>query len=170
MIADYKLYHGAVLAELVHGIVGSLSVDELSEEGRLSSYILDGSVGLQVKHSTQRLHPWPFTFTRANLGELLTLRASYASVYVVLVCHTDGMVCVKLEELLDILSIGDSEQAWIKVDRRKGKWYSLTGAASSLPRKKPNGVDPIIETLAFRADAQRTTGLQSDFALSRLEG
>ena len=169
MIAEYKLYHGSVLADLVKKASGPISIDEHSEEGRLSSYVLDGVVGIQVKHSTQRLYPWPFTFNKANLAELLALRQSYPSVYVVLVCHTDGMVCLPLEELLEILSIGESEQAWIKVDRRKGKWYSLTGAASALPRKKPKGIDQIVEVLSFRTGVPQGSALQASTGLSGFE-
>lgn len=109
MIADYKFYHGAVLAELVSAKVGPLAIDELTEEGRLSSYILDGRTGLQIKHSTNRLHPWQFTFTKANLVELLALQQSYKSVFVVLVCHTDGMVALTLEEVTEILAAGESD-------------------------------------------------------------
>lgn len=148
MIPEYKLYHGAVLAELIHAIETPVTLEELTEEGRLSSYVLNKCVGLQIKHSSQRLHPWPFTFTKSNLMELMTLRAAHPSVFVVLVCHTDGMVCVSLEELLDLLKIGGSEQAWVRVDRRKGKWYSLDGAGAVIPRKKPNGLDALIESLA----------------------
>lgn len=169
MIADYKLYHGAVLAEIVKKAHRPVSINELGEEGRLSSYILDGWVGIQVKHSTQRLYPWAFTFTKANLVEILTLRETCPSVYIVLVCRTDGMVCLMLEELLEILSIGESEQAWIKVDRRKGKWYSLTGAASTLTRKKPKGVDPVVDVLQFRSASPKNIIGDTDCVLGGQE-
>lgn len=148
MIPEYKLYHGAVLAELVHRHPKGLCIDELIEEGRLSSYVLDGSIGLQVKHSTQKLYPWQFTFTKSNLVELLALRQRYKSVFVVLVCHTDGMVCLTIEEATAILAAGETDQAWIRVERRKGEWYAVWGGGAELPNKKPNGLDLLLEALA----------------------
>lgn len=146
MIPEYKLYHGAVLAELVHELSVPVTVDELSEAGRLSSYILNGHIGLQIKHSGQRLHPWPFTFTRQNFSELLALRQTCDQVYLVLVCHTDGMVCLTLDEVAALITVADSEQAWLRIDRRRGQWYTVNGSAS-LPIKRPKGLDALVESL-----------------------
>ncbi len=147
MIADYKFYHGAVLAELVNHKVGPLNIDELIEDGRLSSYVLDARVGLQIKHCANRLRPWQFTFTKANLLQLLALQQTYKDVFVVLVCHTDGMVTLTLEEATGILATGESEQAWIRVDRRKNEWYSVTGGAAELSSKRPQGIQRLIQSL-----------------------
>jgi len=147
MIADYKFYHGVVLAELVNHMVGPLSIDELIEEGRLSSYILDDKIGLQIKHSTNRLHPWQFTFTKQNLLQLLSLQQKFGSVFIVLVCNEDGMVTLTLEEVTAILTTGESEQAWIRVDRKRNEWYAVNGGAAELPNKTPQGVQPIIQAL-----------------------
>jgi hypothetical protein len=147
MIADYKFYHGAVLAELVNLKAGVLAIDELKEDGRLSSYILDGRIGLQIKHSTNRLHPWQFTFTKANLVQLLTLQQNYQAVFIVLVCHTDGMLTLTLEETTEILPTEESKQAWIRVDRKKSEWYSVNGGAAELVGKRPQGVQKIIQAL-----------------------
>jgi hypothetical protein len=147
MIAEYKFYHGAVLAELINLKTGPLSIDELSEDGRLCSYILDGRVGFQIKHSTNRLHPWQFTFTKANLVQLLALQQSYSAVLVVLVCHTDGFVVLTLEEATILLATRESEQAWIRVDRKKNEWYSVNGGVAGLVCKRPQGVQKIIHAL-----------------------
>jgi hypothetical protein len=147
MIADYKFYHGAALAELVSLKTGPLTIDELNEDGRLSSYILDGIVGLQIKHSANRIHPWQFTFTKANLVQLLALQQSYKAVFIILVCHTDGMVTLALDEATEILAAGESEQAWIRVDRRKNEWYSVNGGATELAGKRAQGVQIIIQAL-----------------------
>lgn len=148
MIPDYKLYHGAVLAEIIDRHTRAVTIGELVEEGRLSSYILNGKVGLQIKHSTQRLHPWQFTFTKSNMRELLDLQQNYEAVFIALVCHTDGMVCLTLDELTEVLVAGESEQAWVRVDRRKGEWYSVSGGGGDLPSKKPKGVDLIVSFLS----------------------
>lgn len=146
MIADYKFYHGAVIAELVSLQVAPLTIDELNEDGRLSSYILNGRIGLQIKHSTNRLHPWQFTFTKANLVQLLALQQCYDSVFIVLVCHTDGMLTLTLNEVTEILPTEESKQAWIRVDRKKKEWYSVNGTLE-LQGKRPQGVQKIVQAL-----------------------
>jgi hypothetical protein len=148
MIAEYKFYHGAVLAELVNDMDRAISIDELEEEGRLSSYILDNKIGLQIKHSTNRLSPWQFTFTKQNLLQLLTLQTHYKVVFLAFVCHDDGMVTLTLEEATSILTSGETEQAWIRIERRRNEWYTVSGGAAELPNKKPQGIQPLIQALS----------------------
>ena len=147
MIADYKFYHGVVLAELVNLMEGPIVIDELVEDGRLSSYVLNSRIGLQVKHSTSRLHPWQFTFTKANLVQLLALQQEYAEVFVVMVCNTDGLVSLTLDEITSVLESRTSDQAWIRVDRRRHEWYSVSGGAVELEGKRSQGVQKIVQAL-----------------------
>ncbi|MER8408924.1 hypothetical protein NKH16_30435 [Mesorhizobium sp. M1307] len=143
------------MAEIVHQCTVPIQIDELHEEGRLSSYILESRIGMQIKHSTQRLHPWSFTFTKRNVQELVDLRAIFSKVYVVLVCRTDGMLCIDLPEFIQLLAVGDSEQAWLRVDRRKGKWYEVNGSKTQGPRKYPKGIDALMDALGFQGAVER---------------
>jgi hypothetical protein len=147
MIREYRLYHGAVLAELVDHLTRPLSIDELSEDGRLTSYVLDGFVGLHIKHSAKKLHPWQFTFTSANAQELGLLQMSFSRCFVVLVCHTDGMVCLTVEELLSLLAFGQADQASVRVSRHRNEQYAVSSGAAELERRKPDGVGPIVDCL-----------------------
>lgn len=145
MIPEYKLYHGAALAELIHQLTTPISIDELNETGRLSSYILNNRIGLQIKHSTQRLSPWAFTFTRYNMSELLALRAKFDDVFVIFVCETQGMVCLSIEDVLSVSEVGHSDQVWIRIERRRGKWFRVHGSEGELASKKPNGLDALLQ-------------------------
>ena len=145
MIPDYKLYHGAVLAELVCELAQPVTVDELSEEGRLSSYVLDGRVGLHIKHSAQRLGPWPFTFTSQNLEELRSLGDSYRVVFIVLVCRTDGMACLSLEQLGGYIGLIDGAPNSLRVARRKRQWYAISGSVRQ--EKYPSGLNSLLSEL-----------------------
>jgi hypothetical protein len=147
MIREYKLYHGAVLSELVQKLSRPVRIHELSEPGRLSSYVLDEKIGLYIKHSSQRLNPWPFTFTRPNLLEVSLLAELYSETFLVFVCHTDGMVCLTLGEAMQIFAVGGSEQAWVRIDRRKRQRYCVTGGLGELGSRKPQGLDPILRIL-----------------------
>jgi len=146
MIAEYKLYQGAVLAELVHRLSKQVSIDELSEAGRLSSYRLDGDIGLHVKHSSNRLPPWQFTFTRQNVEELGGLQSACRAGAVVLVCRTDGFVCLPWPELRDLIGPQPPEGAWLRVSRRRREWYGVSGSAGGR-LKVPNGIEPLLQIL-----------------------
>lgn len=123
MIPEYKFYHGAVLAELVHELPFPVKVDELYENGRRSSYIIESAVGLHVKHSSKRLHPWNFTFTQQNLNELKLLADVFPDVFLVFVCEAQGMVCCTYKEFETYIGVGLVETPWIRIDHRKGQWY-----------------------------------------------
>lgn len=148
MIPEYKLYHGAALAELVHKMTAAISINELNESGRLSSYVFNECVGAQIKHSTQRLSPWAFTFTKANMTELLALRDRLDDVYVVFVCESQGFVCLSITEMLTIIDIGGSDQTWIRIERRRGKLFRVHGAQGELSSKKPNSLDLLVRRLS----------------------
>ncbi|KQZ61108.1 hypothetical protein ASD67_17695 [Sphingopyxis sp. Root1497] len=147
MIADYKLFHGAVLAEVVHELSRPVAIDELREDGRLSSYVLNDRVGLYIKHSSQRLRPWSFTFTPANLEELRELRSRCEPVFVAFVGQMMGIVCLSWVEMMTILDEGDSGQAWVRIDRPRGKQFSVYGAKGALRTKTPYGVDCLVAEL-----------------------
>jgi hypothetical protein len=148
MTSDYKLYQGAVFTELLDSVDEQLSIRAIREEGRLGAYIVSDRVGLYIKHSAVRMSPWQFTFSKANALALMELRRRTPKVFIVFVCWLDGMMCASLDELTEILGAGVSEQAWVRIQRRKNEWYSVSGAAGDMQYKKPQGLGAIIEALA----------------------
>jgi len=146
MIPEYKLYHGAVLAEVVDRCGSAVSIKACQDSGRLLNYVLSDSVGIQVKHATQRLHPWHFAFPKTHLEMLASLKSRLKSLFIVLVCHTDGMVCLHVDVVLPSLNAFGS-QAWLRADRRKGEWYRVYGPAGEYPTKFPTGIDPVVEAM-----------------------
>jgi hypothetical protein len=146
MIAEYRLYHGAALMEILCHSSGNISVRALSAEGRFASYVINDTVGLHVKHSAARLRPWQFAFTQENADALWQLQDNLHEVFVVLICGIDGMVCLTLQEVRSLTLPGEVDRLWLRVDRRKGHHYSVHGPAGALPSKKPTG----LEALAIR--------------------
>ena len=67
--------------------------------------------------------------------------------FIVFVCWLDGMMCASLDELTEILGAGISEQAWVRIQRRKNEWYSVSAAAGDLPYKKPQGLTILVDAL-----------------------
>ena len=154
MIPEYKRFQGAVLAEIIDQTAGPVSIEEWPEKGRLSSYVLNERVGLHVKHCGARMRPWLFTFTKSNFDELARLKSRCDLVFVVLVCWLDGMVCLTHDEFLSVTP-QEAERAWIRAERRKREWYTVSGPMQSLPSRKPNGVECLLEVLGAITPQQR---------------
>ncbi|WP_018083318.1 hypothetical protein [Asticcacaulis benevestitus] len=148
MVPEYKFFHGAVLCDLIDISTAPITIDELKEDGRLTSYTLNGKVGLQIKHSSARLSPWSFSFTSSNWEELVQLSRKFRKrVFVCFVCNDAGIVTLDIESTLNLLTSGQSDQAWIRITRRPGKWFEVTGSSGEDAIKRPSGIVQIIDSL-----------------------
>lgn len=155
MIPEYKRYHGAVFAELIDEFPGPVTIEEWPEKGRISSYVLNGTIGLHIKHSGSRLRPWMFSVTPSNFQDIEQLRSRCDHLYVVLVCWLDGMVCIDDAEFQAIVS-QDPGRSWLRAERKKGELYTVSGARMELAGKRSNGVAPILQALGHAMPAEHT--------------
>ena len=146
MIREYKLYHGAVLADIVAMHGGPVTIRPQEEGGRLLNYVLNDVVGLQVKYATQRLRPWPFNFLPSHIESLSSLASTYKASFVVLVCHTDGMIAIDATDVIESFE-PDAGQMWLRADRTKRAMYRVHGPAGEFPRKYKTTVKPIVDAL-----------------------
>lgn len=158
MIPEYKRYQGAVLAEIVDNYSGAVSIEEWPENGRLSCYILNRTIGLHIKHSGARMRPWQFTFTQANFDSIEKLGVKCQDVFIVLVCWLDGMVCLTKDEFKSMV-LDESDRAWVRVERRRGEWYTVSGPRLELDGRKPNGIDRLVARLAQPIEQPRKLAL-----------
>jgi hypothetical protein len=146
-VAEYKRYHGLVLAELVQQMDRPVMIHELSESGRLSSYLIDDRVGLYVKHSTNRMGPWQFTFTASNLAELNELQGRTNRVFITLVCGTEGLVTLSIAEFMGLVVVLNCKQAWVRASKRPGRWFGLSGSMGGPLLKRPSGLHALLDWL-----------------------
>lgn len=136
MIHNFEFFHGLVFARLLHGTSETLSIKTYPTEDN-ASYILNNRIGLYIKYSTKRLTPWTFSFQKYHQDEILVLRNKFDEVYTILVCNEDGLVCLNFEELKRILNEVHEEVEWIRVARRPGHEYSVSGKDGDLKFKIP---------------------------------
>lgn len=151
MIPEYKLYHGAVLADIVDAYEGPISFRSESEGKRLLNYVINDAVGLQVKYATQRLRPWQFSFTKSHIDSLARLTASYQACFVVLVCRTDGMIAIDAMDVLASLPSLESGQTWLRADRKKREMYRVHGPTGAFSAKFKTTIQPIVEAVRHLA-------------------
>jgi hypothetical protein len=147
MIPEYKHHHGAVLADIVASLDGSVTFRSQSEDGRLLNYVVNDAVGLQVKYATQRLRPWHFSFSGAHIDSLKGLVSTYRACFVVLVCRTDGMVAIDASDVIGSFESSDAEHAWLRADRKKREMYRVYGPTGEFQGKFKTTIKPIIDAL-----------------------
>ena len=82
------------------------------------------------KYSTRRKSPWYFTVGREQF-EALRDRAPTLPLsrrYFALVCHTDGVCLISLEDFLEIVKVKRAESQWgLSVSRPQSSSYRVSG-------------------------------------------
>jgi hypothetical protein len=151
MTDEYEFYHGAVLRALIveSGFPIEIAVDD--KLGRVDSFKVNKSVAIHIKHSEKRMSPWQFTFSRDNVEELIGLDEKYGSLFICLVCGTDGFLAVTPEEFLDITGPAKSDTYWIRVARPRNKMYEVSGNDGTLEYKKSRGITEIVNAIKVSA-------------------
>ena len=131
MNTDLEKYHGLVILKIIRSAPSFVSFFKKTSH----SYIINETVGLYIKHSTKRMSPWTFTFMKGHQDEILALKKEYQKVFVCLVCHNDGVVCLSFDELKFILD-HDHLDEWVRIMRRVGEKYAIKGSDGKLKNKK----------------------------------
>lgn len=151
MIPEYQFLHGALLHEIITACKRGVSIRELDNSGRVNAFLLDGSVGLLIKHSGARLSPWVFTFTGDNLAELQLLNDAAAECFVGFVCNEDGFVCLSYPQLKSVLNVTPGGTLSIRIERPPRKMYRVSCGGSDLQEKLPSGAEAIVNAITKRS-------------------
>ncbi len=141
MIKDFEQYHGVILSRLVHHLPGGCSIRTYPSPSN-ASYVVNDEIGLYVKHSTKRLSPWSFTFQVRHRNEIREMQKRFKHVFVVFVCHTDGIVCLRGAEFASLVSRGRKYAEWVRISRRPRGRYTVAGKQGLLKSKIGNSEFP----------------------------
>jgi hypothetical protein len=150
MLDDYEFYQGAVLRQLVVSSDLSLLFRPFLREGRIAAFVVNGRLGIYVKHSSKRMSPWRFTFTIEQAADLLDLEAKYPESFLVFVCESDGLVTLSFAELHDLVDFTQSDNAWVSISRPPRAQYHLAGNRGELDRKVSRGIGMILDATLAR--------------------
>jgi len=157
MLDDYEFYQGVVLRQLAVENNYSVSFRPFVREGRINAFVVNGSVGVYVKHSSKRMSPWRFTFTIEQAADLLDLEHRFPDSFVVFVCGTDGLVTLSFADLHTIVSFQESENAWVSISRPPRHQYELVGNRGELKYKVSRGIGVVPETMKARVRERYAT-------------
>ena len=135
MIKPVELYHGAVLVRLAQcKIARHITISSYPSPSRCS-YVIDGEIGIYIKHSAARMTPWSFNFTKAHQAEIQDMTKNLEQVFVILVCGKDGIACLSYQELKGVLDYEYNQNEWVKASRYLGEKYRITGSDGKLKHK-----------------------------------
>lgn len=134
MIRDFEFYHGLVFARILHGTQRPLYLRPFQSVSN-ASYVVNDTIGIYIKYSSKRMSPWRFTFSKEHQDEIELMKANCRSVFLILVCNDDGVVCLSYLELKQILDKQHEPIEWISATRRKREMYSVKGSNGELDFK-----------------------------------
>ena len=134
MIKEFEKYHGVILSRLVHGSKKQISV-ELYPSKYNSSYIINQDIGLYIKYSKKRLSPWRFSFLKEHQDEVAQMNRLLKKVFIVFVCHDDGMAILSYDEFKNILDENYEEIEWVAIQRRQREKFKISGHDGKLKCK-----------------------------------
>lgn len=134
MLREFEFFHGVVFAKILHSRTEAVSVHRFSPDFN-AGYVLNGSIGVYVKHCNKRLTPWGFSFQPEHLQQMQSMRDALGALFVVLVCNDDGIVCLSYDEITQILDDQAENTKSVRVKRRPRHMYSVSGSDGKLEFK-----------------------------------
>jgi hypothetical protein len=147
---DYEFYQGVVLRQVVTQARTPVRLGVFRTQGRVNSFILDNAIGLFIKHSSNRMPPWQFTFHSEQAREFKALAKHYKPSFAAFVCGDDGFAVVQDTDVWILVEFKSNEQAWVRIERRRRSLYSISGNRAALPTKVPRGPGLVIDALEHR--------------------
>lgn len=129
MISQVELNHGVALARLCRWSSSRGVLVRVFENGR-SAYVLDERAGLYLKYSSKRMSPWAFSFSSEHQEEIALIANAFESVFVGLICGTDGIACLDHSEYKRLLDDNVRPVEWVRATRHAREKYTLTGSDS----------------------------------------
>jgi hypothetical protein len=150
MLDEYEFYQGVVLRQLVVNANYSLAFRPFLREGRITAFVMNGRLGIYVKHSSKRMSPWRFTFTIEQAADLLDLEVKYPDSFMMFVCGDDGIVTLSFAELHEVVDFQQTDNAWVSIARPPRAQYAVAGNRQELDRKVARGVGSILEAMQAR--------------------
>tara|TARA_B110000238_G_C15838359_1_gene315820 strand:+ start:24 stop:473 length:450 start_codon:yes stop_codon:yes gene_type:complete len=139
-IKEYEFYNGAVLNRLIRK-GKPIEIDIFPSNGN-NSFIVNNKIGLYIKYSRKKISPWRFTFTKEHQAEMNIMYELLDTIYLILVCQKDGIVCLEYNELKLVLDEIYEEVEWVSASRLSKEQYSIRGSNGALNFKISNNDFP----------------------------
>lgn len=140
--------------ELVIAAGEELRIQLKDFHGRPDAYVINGAVGLLLKHSAKRITPWTFTFMKEHIAEFHAIRQLTKASFVGFICGDDGFVCVRDIGLVSMLTPTAGDVASVRVERRARHMYRLSSGGNDLDGKVARGVDELLAAIKSQQNTE----------------
>ena len=128
MIDKQDFYFGAAIVRILeHPKVAVIQKHEFG-------YVVNSSVFVFLKYSTNARSPWGFNFSDDEVLRLISLVSTYEKTVIGLICGGDGICAIEWERLNSLLV---NKAGWISVKRNFKKRYGISGPLGWLDQKIP---------------------------------
>jgi hypothetical protein len=146
-IDKFEFYHGAALSKLFVSN-RKITINECPSTSKCV-YTLNDSVALYIKFSTGRMTRWRFSFQRTHQEEIKEIYELHKQLFLLLVCGSDGIVCLSYNELKKVLDEQFDDVEWVSVERWRKQQYRIKGTNGKLDFKIPLNAYPkkVFDTL-----------------------
>jgi hypothetical protein len=146
VVDDFEKYHSLALYSLVQK--NDLDIKVKKMDFSKSAFLINGTTGLYIKHSSARLSPWNFGFRGMDYLVLSEIQSKTMKNYVALVCGFMGIAVLSFEELDKLTGLFDDPERNCRVTvrtKRGGSW-AISGNNGELQRMK-HKTDPWRDTV-----------------------
>lgn len=143
MISEFKSFHGQAFAELIDESRVPITLHRPSPD-KNSVYVLNGRIGLYLKHSAARLQPWRFTFHKEHVADLSKLTAKFSDTFLILVCGREALAVLDADDISEVLPLAKPQGSWVSVGSKHNRMLRVEGSIGELSRKLRKS-DPCLE-------------------------
>ena len=146
-IDKFEFYHGAALSKLFVPD-RKVTINSCPTTSKCA-YTLNDSIALYIKYSQGRMTNWNFNFKKIHQEEIKEIYDLHKQLFLLLICGSDGIVCLSYNELKKVLDEHFDENESINVKRWRKQQYGIKGTNGKLEFKIPVNAYPkkVFDTL-----------------------
>ena len=139
MIHEYERYYGTVFMELFEHNQAKISIEPLNPER--TSYLINGKLGLYIKHSSSRSNSWNFGYREVDYQAIHELQKVSDEIAFACVCGFHGVAILNSLDFAKCAGFpGDLNSRITVRTKLKGSWTvtgSLADLSSTRSKTKP---------------------------------
>lgn len=130
MIHEYERYYGTVFMELFEQSQSKLSIEPINTER--TSFLINGKLGLYIKHSSSRSNSWSFGFRAVDYEAIRELNKISEEIAFACVCGFHGVTILNNSDFAICAGFPEDLNSRITVRTKlKGSW-TVTGSLGEL--------------------------------------
>ena len=129
MTQEFERYYGIVFTSLFDE-VSKVGVHRFKEND--SSYILNGTLGLYIKHATARVSPWNYSFRTTDFQILNEMEREVKEIAFALVCGFQGVCLISTSDIETAGGLLKGEPIRVTVRTVRGGSWRVSGSSGTL--------------------------------------